>query len=289
MRYKDKREWPEYNDKLIKRGEFYLSLDFVDSWDTELERMNYGKRGRPFIYPEPFIQFAAMACTFFHLPYRQLEGFINQLSHYVPGLKSADYTTLWYRIGKLDLFVPVTKWEILAAVDSTGIKVTNRGDWIRKKHRVKHRGWIKVHIAVDVNSKRIVAIQITDEGVADHEVIETMLKHIPLRDVLLDGAYDNEATFLFLKKKGLRKPGIKLRKNAIGIRESPRSYAVRDFKELGFERWKKKHRYGKRWAVEGIFSAIKRCFGETVRASSISGMIKEVARKFIFYDMLSSL
>lgn len=53
--------------------------------------MNYGKRGRPFIYPEPFIQFADMAYTFFHLPYRQLEGLINQLSHYVPGLK-LDYT-----------------------------------------------------------------------------------------------------------------------------------------------------------------------------------------------------
>lgn len=289
MRYKDRRDWHQYNDTLIKRGEFYLSLDFINSWDIELERMNSGKRGRPFNYPEAFIQFAAMASIFFHLPYRQLEGFINQLSRYVPGLRSADYTTLWHRISKLDLFLPVTRWEILAAVDSTGVKVTNRGDWIRNKHKVKRRGWIKVHIAVDVNSKRIVAIQITDESVSDHEVIETILNDIPLRDVLLDGAYDREKTFLFLKKKGIRKPGVKLRINAIGIGDSPRAYAVRDFLELGYQKWKKKHRYGKRWIVEGVFSAVKRCFGETLRASSINGMIKEVARKFIFYDILSSL
>ncbi len=117
MRYRDRRDWHQYNDTLIKRGEFYLSLDFINSWDTELERMNQGKRGRPFNYPEAFIQFAAMASIFFHLPYRQLEGFINQLSRYIPGLRSADYTTLWHRISKLDLFLPVTKWEILAAVD----------------------------------------------------------------------------------------------------------------------------------------------------------------------------
>ncbi len=154
---------------------------------------------------------------------------------------------------------------------------------------MKRRGWIKVHIAVDVNSKRIVAIQITDESVSDHEVIETILNDIPLRDVLLDGAYDREKTFLFLKKKGIRKPGVKLRSNAISSGDSPRAYAVRDFKELGYQKWKKKHRYGKRWIVEGVFSAIKRCFGETLRASSINGMIKEVARKFMFYDILPSL
>jgi hypothetical protein len=288
MRYKDRWDWPEYNERLIKRGEFYLSLDFISSWDRELERMNYGKRGRPFAYPESFIQFAAMACVFFHLPYRQLEGFINQLSLYMPKLKSADYTTLWHRINELDLFLPTTRYEILAAVDSTGIKVTNRGEWIRKKHRIKHKGWIKVHIAVDVNSKRIVAIQITDESVTDHEVMETMIMDLPLRDVLADGAYDRKRTFLFLKKKGIRRPGIKLRKDALDIGDSPRAYAVRDFKELGFEKWKKKHRYGKRWLVESIFSAIKRCLGETLRASTIKGMIKEVARKFIFYDRLLS-
>lgn len=289
MRYKDKREWHDYNERLVKRGEFYLSLDFIDSWDAELDRMNSGKRGRPFSYPESFILFAAMASVFFHLPYRQLEGLINKLSLHVPGLRSADYTTLWHRISKMDLFLPATKYDILAAVDSTGVKVTNRGDWIRKKHKVKHRGWIKVHIVVDVNSKRIVALQITDESVTDHEVIETMLRDVPLRDVLVDGAYDREKTFLFLEKKGIRMPGIKPRINAIDIGESPRAYAVRDFKDLGFQKWKKKHRYGKRWSVEGVFSAVKRCFGEALRASSVNGMIKEVARKFIFYDILSGL
>jgi hypothetical protein len=33
------RNWKEYNEKLVKRGEFYLSLDFVESWDEEFEEL----------------------------------------------------------------------------------------------------------------------------------------------------------------------------------------------------------------------------------------------------------
>jgi hypothetical protein len=46
------------------------------------------------------------------------------------------------------------------------------------------------------------------------------------------------------------------------------------------------HRFGRRWAVEAYFSAIKRIFGETVRASSIEGTISEIARLFTPYDII---
>ena len=36
-RYEDRRNWREYNEKLVKRGEMYISLDFVESWRKELE------------------------------------------------------------------------------------------------------------------------------------------------------------------------------------------------------------------------------------------------------------
>ncbi|BDC36400.1 hypothetical protein MTLP_10820 [Candidatus Methanoliparum sp. LAM-1] len=38
-------------------------------------------------------------------------------------------------------------------------------------------------------------------------------------------------------------------------------------------------RYGERWAVESYFSAVKRLFGEEIRATSIEGAIQEVAMK----------
>jgi hypothetical protein len=47
-------------------------------------------------------------------------------------------------------------------VDSTGIKVANRGEWMRDKWN-RRRGFLKIHVGVDVNSKKIRALKITDE------------------------------------------------------------------------------------------------------------------------------
>lgn len=66
------------------------------------------------------------------------------MSGFVPGLKSANYTTLWQRIADLELNIPIPDNEIVVAVDSTGMKVTSRGDWIREKHGVERKGWIRL-------------------------------------------------------------------------------------------------------------------------------------------------
>ena len=44
---------------LVKRGEViitYLIFDVIDNWDYELEKMNEGKEGRKFRYPDSFIK-----------------------------------------------------------------------------------------------------------------------------------------------------------------------------------------------------------------------------------------
>lgn len=295
MVYLDNRDWSKYNESLVLRGEFYLDFGFLDSWEQELSLMNEGKRGRPFLYPEGFVFFSGVVCEFFHLPFRQLEGVLRKLSKYVPGLKAADYTTLWHRINSLILTVPCEGRELVAAVDSTGMKVTNRGDWLRKKHGydgkdTKRRGWLKVHVAVDVVTKKLLSIEVTDERTTDHEMLEPLIKDLPLKDLLADGGYDTYEAFKFLKEqKGLDPPGIRIRDKASRKGLSDRAFAVREYQGLGYDEWKNKHRYGLRWAAEGVFSAVKRCFGETVRATSVQGMKKEVTRKFVFNSMLLDL
>ncbi len=289
MVYKDNRNWGIYNEKLVKRGEFYLSFEFLDNWNHELAVMNRGKKGRPFEYPETFAQFSGLLYEFFHLPYRQLEGCLRKLSSFIPELKVADYSTLWHRITKLIMELPTSDKEIVVAIDSTGMKVTNRGEWMRIKHRgCKRRGWVKVHITVDVETKELLAIEITDERTTDHEMLEPLLRDINLKDVLGDGAYDTKEAFEFLVRKGVDPPGIKIRENASRKGLSDRAFAVREFQDLGYDKWKKKHGYGRRWASEGFFSAVKRCFGETVRATSVEGMMLEVRRKFMLYNLLLS-
>jgi len=100
--YIDPRDWSRYTERLVRRGEFYLSFDLLDKWDESLDTMNKGKPVRPFEYPITFIEWMARLHLCLHLPYRQMEGFVRKLSEYIPRLRSANYTTasakLYFRI-----------------------------------------------------------------------------------------------------------------------------------------------------------------------------------------------
>jgi len=290
MTYYDNRNWPEYNDRLVRRGEFYLDLSCVRNWKRELKEMNRRKTGAPYKYPNSFIMFSSVIYSFLKIPYRQLEGFIERLSACEPGLEAADFTTLHRRISKQSLAIQMPENDVVVAVDSTGIKVTNRGEWMREKHGNQYRGWLKVHAAVDVESKQLLSLEITEEDTADSEVLRPLLKDVNIKEALGDGAFDTNDAFDFLKEKGVDCPGIKIRENAVVSNEStPRSNAVLEYKKNGYKGWKQMHQYGRRWAVEGYFSSIKRIFGETVRASSPAGMVNEIRRAFILYNILITI
>ena len=168
--YEDKRNWSEYNEKLVLRGEFYLSLEFLAKWESELLKMNVNKRGRRYQYPLQFIQWVAAIHVIFSLPYRQMEGFLRKLSHFVYKNLGADYTTLFRRIRAFELplidTIEQANGDVVVAIDSTGIKVTNRGEWMREKWRI-HRGWIKVHAVIDRKTREILSLEITNESVQD--------------------------------------------------------------------------------------------------------------------------
>ena len=96
--YPDRGDRSIYNERLVRRGEFYLSLAFIDQWDELLARMNAGNRGRSFQYPEPFIAWMACVHVFLQIPCRQMEGFARKLATFLPPLRAADYTTLFRRV-----------------------------------------------------------------------------------------------------------------------------------------------------------------------------------------------
>ena len=291
------RNWREYNESLVKRGEMYLTFSFLESWGKDLEKLNRGKLGRRFAYPWAFIELLMMIHVIFHLPYRQLEGFLRKLSELIPEIKPTDYTNIWRRGTQLKLNIPETisasDDPVVIAVDSTGIKVTNRGEWMREKWKI-HRGWIKVHLAVDVKTKEIVAIEVTDERVSDGSKFNSLIDQAEenlsgreIEEALCDGAYDRREIFDHLQQKGIQ-PVIKIRSNAITkARGSPaRARAVRELKDLGYQNWKEKYNYGRRWAAESVFSAVKRISGEHVMATKTENMMQEMVLKFAFYYLI---
>ena len=127
----DRRDWKEYNDRLVRRGEINLSRSVVKEWKRELANLNEGKVGEPYHYPESFIRLLASVRLLFHQPYRQTQGFILSLSRFVDGLQVPDYSTIDRRVNrmKLDLADMLIRSDepVSIAVDASGIKVHNGG------------------------------------------------------------------------------------------------------------------------------------------------------------------
>jgi hypothetical protein len=263
----------------------------------DLVLRNDGKVGRRFEFPEAFIQHLMMLHFIFRMPYRSLEGLVRKLSQYIPLLHPIDYTTIWKRGKNLDIKLSETITEsddpVVIAVDSTGIKVSNRGEWMREVWKV-HRGWIKVFIAVNIKTKEIVGIEVTDERVGDNKMFRPLidqsqqnLQGRKIEQVDADGAFDSRDAFNKLSEHGII-PAIKIRSNTTTkSRGSPlRAKHAREFLELGYDSWKRKYEYGKRWAAEGAFSLVKRMTGESVSATKKENMFHEVGLKFKFANIL---
>jgi len=76
---KYERDWKAYNEHLIKRGEYYINPAFLETWIPEVNKMNAGKVGEPYIYPDSMIRFLAILYGK-GFEYRALEGIMRGLS-----------------------------------------------------------------------------------------------------------------------------------------------------------------------------------------------------------------
>lgn len=286
-KFKDKRDWKIYNEELIIRGEFYFDFDFLENWDTELEHMNKGKIGHPYEYPNSLFQYLSPLYSF--LDSRKLEGALRKLSRYIKKLKACDHSTIIARLNQLNFKINLDKnknYEIIA--DSTGNKLTNRGEYIRHKWRV-HRGWIKVSIIVDRKTKDLLDVEVSLEETTDEELAKKHLDN--LDDIEIDrfygdGAFYREELYRLLEAKDIQ-PVIRMRKDGSTNGLDPMHRAVRELIALGgYNAWRDKYEYGERWHVEGKISSTKRCNGETVRMINEKNFLKEAKMKFINYERM---
>jgi Transposase DDE domain len=295
------RNWKNYNESLIRRGEVLLDFDVIDNWDSELEEMNKDKEGRKFVYPDSFIKLLGYMRAYFHLPYRQTEDVVREhASNTLPSIP--DYSNISRRINRLDIKISddddksnLFDDDFVIAIDSTGVKVTNRGgEWIRHKWNVK-RGYLKIHVAVDIKKKRILSLQVTSEQVHDGKVLPELINDIIIKQnkvidmTIADGAYDNNKNFQFLSFRGI-KPAIKVRKNSRCRKTNhyQRNKTV-EMQKNNLQNWKDSVCYGKRWIVETVFSCIKRMFGEYVTAIRFENMVKEIMLKASLYNLFQSI
>lgn len=273
-------DWRSIDERLAKRGELLLSLEFLERCEDELEAMNRGKEGRPFTLTSSHIEFPAVVRYLSGLPYRLLEGFKMALNRLLPRLPPADYSGLRRRILGIDISLHESlegSDDIVIAVDSTGVKVHKAGGWVERRCRKKKR-YVKIFFAVDVETKEALAMLVTTDGTHDSRALPELLKkaetHGRVSKVIRDGAFDSSKVYEMLEHESIEAAIKPLRNSRIDTPSQARRRAVTQCKRLGHKRWAKLNSYGKRWSVKTAYSTFKRTFGEFCMAKTMENITK---------------
>ncbi|MFZ0512228.1 MAG: IS5 family transposase [Candidatus Nitrosopolaris sp.] len=294
------KSWREYNESLIERGRILMDIGFLGSSKREIKDMNKGKVGAPFEHSHTYIQFLAFLKVGFKISYRTVQGIVRGLSDYIR-IEEIHFTQIRRRmlkvkpsIGNLNLNNDDDNKPITVIVDASGLTITKKGDYIEQKWIRKKKEFIKLHIAVDAKSKKIVSFRVTKGNVHDSKQFSPMIRDVSeeytIDKVYADKAHDNRRSFNLLDNLNIE-PAIQIRKNAsTKARGCPlRRDEVLLIKKLGYERWKQLKDTGRRWIIEIVFSSLKRVLGEDLLSKKFKAQKVEAGLKVMLYNKFIGL
>ncbi|MBS3075830.1 transposase [Candidatus Pacearchaeota archaeon] len=253
-KYIDNRNWKAYNEELVLRGVYYINPEFLYLWNDEIKKMNAGKIGEPYLYPDSMIRFlAVLHCK--GNDFRTLEGMMRGIRDISPyEFPIIDYSQICRRFNKLEISFEVMEEDMKdyleAGVDGSGEKSTKRGGWMREKWKIR-KGWIKV-VIMGVKGKKgkyVIDIRVGNEDIDERAIGRTMAtknqKHIGV--LYEDGLHDCVDTFNLCKKYGIA-TAIKIRENASLTTRgcSARKEEIVIFKSMPYEEWSREKNYGQR-------------------------------------------
>jgi hypothetical protein len=287
INYVDNRVWPVYNKQLVKRGEYLLDLDWVETWDSELRDMNCCKVGRRYKFPNSMIWLQGIWHAH-KISYRAIKGITRKLHQMAQLPAYNDYSTINRRVNKLDMRMNIPFGEkLILFADGTGFQAIEGGEYLRSKYSKKNRRWVQVIILGDPEKKEPVSFKVNLVPKSEPDNAKTQIDDLIKAGVEIeafggDGGFDKLELWNYLKRKRIR-PIIKPDKNARDDSSSNwRNINVKCRNKSGYKEWARITKYGTRWpATEGIFSAIKRMFGEQLHARSEIGMTQEAKMKVL--------
>jgi Transposase DDE domain len=190
--------WAEYDAGLRRRGSLtlWVTSEAIDGWAAPRRKTRGGQRR----YSDLVIETALMLGLVFGLRLRQSEGFLSSvLALMALDLPAPDHTTLsrrartWSPLTGRNIRQPLPDGPLHVLVDSTGLKIYGAGQWLEEKHGAKsHRGWRKLHLALDADSGEIIAHSLTDQDTSDGSQVEPLLGQIEdeIGQFTGDGAYE---------------------------------------------------------------------------------------------------
>lgn len=294
------RNWKEYNQSLVNRGNITLWLDdeAIRYWIPEKKKQSW----RPFQYSQLAIETALTIRYVFNLPLRATEGFLSSIFSLLQlQLPVPDYTLLCKR-GKNAPQPQGSKEVTDIVVDATGVKVFGEGEWKVKQHgRGKKRKWRKFHIELDPKTGEVVVHEATKSGTHDSRVGCRLINRLEkVKRAYGDGAYDTKSFYGTVISKGgevIAPPrrGAVLNEEQKGCAAFvARNKSVLEILGLGGDDlarsvWKKLKGYHVRSLVETWFSRFKRIIGGTLRSHSEANQNAELAYKVRIMNRLTKV
>jgi len=269
MRYKEVSvPWAQYD---AHRGNEYKHVVDLKGVFIELDKP---VQRREFCLSE--LTVLLLLKIMFGISYRGIASATKNLGIYkvlgmkrAPSYKTIQRTVQYLHVGflsRVNRCLTPSKIQ-LAGIDSSGMKTQRKGAWvqIRFQKPVQKQDFKKIHIFVDLESKKILSCIITKGSSYDSPQLKRILKQcnwLKVDIILSDGGYDTKECFNEITTQGAI-PGIPVRKNASTLsRGSPsrRKAVLEQRKDI--KGWKEEVRYTMRCIVEAIFSGTKRRFGE---------------------------
>ena len=283
--------WPAYDASLRQRGS--LTIWFTDeaiaAWVAE-PRMTRGGQSR---YSPVAILTALTLRAVVRLAYRQAEGLLGSIVSLLGlNLGVPDHTTLSRRVATMDVPRPGNAGAgadgepLHLLVDSTGLKLCGKGEWLFEKHgTATRRSWRMLPLGMDAETGRIVAATLTSKEVDDASQAGPLLDQVvgPVASFTNDGGYDQDRVY----------DSVAQRHSDAAVVVPPRATAVpsdtaetaptqRDshvhhIAEHGRMAWQNASGYNKCARVEATMSRWKQVIGDELRARTDERRASEVA------------
>ena len=292
--YIDTRNHKKVHEELLKKYEIYVDIDWIASWDSELEELNRNKRGAPYQYPPSMIKWQAFLVEKFST--RGAEAITRKMESYQLIPKCNDHATIHRRVLAMDLKFEIPKGvKLHVGTDGSGFKQTYSGEYFQTKYGKERRKFVRVTITATKDEILDVDVQVNEKGMitepnsAQNHIENILEQGGEVEKVYNDGAFDTKKFFNFLGKHDIDS-AIRIRSNASkNARGSMRrKKEVFFFKKHTLAEWSKMKQYGHRWPMtEGKFSAVKRIFGDCANAKHKEKVLVELKRKFWLYNELN--
>jgi hypothetical protein len=278
--------WAAYDAALRQRGSLtvWFTEAAIAAWRAE-PRATPG--GQPH-YSALAILTALTLRAVFRLALRQTEGLIGSILHLL-GLDLAvpDHTTLSRRGETLQAPRPRPAGEpVHLLVDSTGLRLCGPGEWLVEKHGTRtRRSWRKLHIGVDADTARIIAVELTGNETDDGSQAGPLLDQVtgPVASFTADGAYDRDDVYGAVAERHPEAAVIvPPRTDAVpsgtaATAPTERDRHLRCIAEQGRMGWQKASGYNRRALAEAAVSRYKRVIGDALRSRTDRRRATEVA------------